>query len=58
MHSIQVVNPPLHILLPNGVNVAVHKLESLPLTSTLDIHDVMYIPSFHYNLIHKQAHYF
>lgn len=49
MHSIHIVHPPLHILLPTGINVIVHQLGSVHLTSTLDIHDVLYIPSFHYN---------
>ncbi|GJT87900.1 hypothetical protein Tco_1069617 [Tanacetum coccineum] len=51
MHNITNLKTPILITLPNGQTVKVNITRSVHLTNSLTLHNVLYIPSFTYNLI-------
>lgn len=51
MHDIKHFPSPLHIKLPNGITINVHKYGSVYMNDNHTLFGVLYIPSFHYNLI-------
>lgn len=51
LHNIQPLLSPSLVTLPNGYNVRVTSFGSLLLFSDIILHNVLLVPSFHYNLI-------
>ncbi|WOH00662.1 hypothetical protein DCAR_0520035 [Daucus carota subsp. sativus] len=51
MTDITVLHTPMHVALPNSQSIVVHKIGSVHLSPSLVIKDVLYIPSFHCNLL-------
>lgn len=51
MHSVETLPHPVYIFLPTQVKILVHKVGSVVLTPELTIHNVFFVPSFHYNLL-------
>lgn len=52
MRDIKLFTSPLYIKLPNGTTVTVLTCGSVDMNGSLILYGVLYIPSFHYNLIY------
>lgn len=51
MHSVVLLRPPIQVALPTGQCITVARSGSVTLTPNLDLHHVLYIPHFYYNLL-------
>lgn len=50
MHDITTLLPSIHVSLPNGATLLVNKIGSVTITDTLILQNVLFVPSFYYNL--------
>ena len=51
MHNIRLCNHPIYVTLPNGQHTKVRQIGSVYINNHITLHDVLYIPSFSYNLL-------
>ncbi|XP_071708326.1 uncharacterized protein [Rutidosis leptorrhynchoides] len=51
MHNVHTYHKPIFVTLPNGHNTQVTNYGSVTINSAITLHDVLYIPSFSYNLL-------
>ncbi|GKC84502.1 hypothetical protein Tco_1140219 [Tanacetum coccineum] len=51
MHNVQICTQPILVTLPNGQQTHVTKTGPVHINSAITLHDVLYIPSFSYNLL-------
>ncbi|PWA96217.1 hypothetical protein CTI12_AA041970 [Artemisia annua] len=51
MHNIHICTQPIFVTLPNGQQTQVTQIGSVHINSAITLHDVLYIPSFSYNLL-------
>jgi hypothetical protein len=51
MHNVRLCKYPIYVTLPNGQQTQVRHIGSVYINASITLHDVMYIPSFAYNLL-------
>lgn len=51
MHDLHNIDYPIHVSFPNGTKVSIIQIGTVSRTPSLYIHNVFYVPSFHYNLL-------